>query len=377
METSTPRETGEAAPKKAKVQQEQQQQNPNIDDPVDQKPAAVEEATTSIHVKLDALGKEINDIEEEIAKLSNAAEATTKKAKDDENARLKTLMSLKDKRAELEKSFASGTYYGELSEFWELEASTNVRVDWKHFVRDESTINMMQCRVGGSKQVESSYKATREDALDCQTDVMPAASTRFAPSSQSKIDRRDSIWPTDIFGNPCAKSQEIAHVLPAGPQDSKEWVEVAAAATGLSRSESLLVKKKALRGVKMNPSGDGSRRKAGTGLVHFTSNKLRLQHQKTYLDGSDPQAMVIPVMSLAEAKDWKGEGYSAIFVLGSPQGVKGVDADAADVSSVYTDVGLTKEALRTNRMTRDAATTEIEKARTLLRQAILALGEYV
>jgi hypothetical protein len=113
-----------------------------------------------------------------------------------------------------------------------------------------------------------------------------------------------------------ARDQHIAHLIPAGPeQHHKHWLNVACAVLGIESSAPIDVKKKAARGCKMGTNntrtseqqdiatstrnatnlsmGDstinkGPPRMAGTGVLRFVANKIRLKGQVTALDGINP-----------------------------------------------------------------------------------------
>ena len=63
------------------------------------------------------------------------------------------------------------------------------------------------------------------------------------------------------------------------------------------------------------------------------SNKIRLRDQKHGLDGNNPSFFIVPVMELEKAKNWKGESYRAIFLIGKPKG----DFDFDDEYSFQAD----------------------------------------
>ena len=56
-----------------------------------------------------------------------------------------------------------------------------------------------------------------------------------------------------------------------------------------------------------------------TGVVHFVSNKIRMKNQKVYFDGRKPLVLLIPCMTLEQAKGWRGEKYTAVFLAGLPR----------------------------------------------------------
>ncbi|KAG7369541.1 hypothetical protein IV203_027287 [Nitzschia inconspicua] len=147
---------------------------------------------------------------------------------------------------------------------------------------------------------------------------------------QSSKITRDAVWPKDIFGRE-ADSQHIAHLLPAGKSVShKQWLNIAAAVLGIQNDADMTVKKKAARGyvsqeksqLKLTQESESNsekrpnqeQKKPRAGVIHFVTNKIRLQSQENTLDGAEPTVLIVPVMTLQGAKDWRGEGYSAILL---------------------------------------------------------------
>jgi hypothetical protein len=203
--------------------------------------------------------------------------------------------------------------------------------------------------------------------------------SRTSASTQKSEKLRNRIWPTDIFGNE-ADRQQIAHLLPAGKDYHNEWINVAAAVVGLKNSSSVVEKMKATRGVQRAPMPTSDRksrvdekqpRKSDTGVVHFVSNKIRLEGQGRILDGDEPQGLLVPVMAMEDAKKWRGEKYEAIFLLGQPAGK--FEVDTSKISKFYKEVRLDETILAENDLVKDATSVEIERARVLLEHAFLAL----
>ena len=251
--------------------------------------------------------------------------------------------------------------------------------------------------------------------------------TSSGPQADAKA--RNAVWPTDIFGIDAKYDQEVAHLLPAGKEYSKDWSDVACAVLGICTQEWLgqscnqpregdqsdhqqidtggtsknceelsnAIKMKAVRGCikpragsckgnhqQTEPGdtsvGSNSKRKAsrdpGTGVVHFVTNKIRLQGQSSALDGDSPYCMIVPVMTLKDAKEWRGKGYEAICFVGRPSSCHGAEAEGGQL---YDVIGLTRSALCDikHEHTRDALRWELEMACEFLKEAVLALVEMI
>jgi hypothetical protein len=171
----------------------------------------------------------------------------------------------------------------------------------------------------------------------------------------------------------------------------KQWLNVACAALGIQRSVALNVKKKAARGyiqedyhtsirnasnvaLSDSVSTNRSSRREGTGVIHFVSNKIRLLGQSLSLDGPHPKCLIVPVMTLNDARNWRGEGYKAVCFAGVP---KGSPLDVDNSGDVYKTIGLSDLALRSVEYTRDAEQDEVNLARTFLAKAVCALLDMI
>ncbi|KAG7369638.1 hypothetical protein IV203_027384 [Nitzschia inconspicua] len=142
---------------------------------------------------------------------------------------------------------------------------------------------------------------------------------------------RTVVWPTDIFGDK-AYRHDIAQLIPDG-----KCLNVAAAVLGIQDNE-------ATRGFipeetsQANPTHHDStgkyapknQKEPRTRVVHFVTNKITLHGQKFSLDS--PILLIVPVMTLQQAKDPRGEGCLAICPAGYP---RVNPLDVIDASEVY------------------------------------------
>jgi hypothetical protein len=211
------------------------------------------------------------------------------------------------------------------------------------------------------------YQLTRQGALNSQTEIVDSNTSRSSAASQSKDNIRNKVWPTDIFGNK-GVDEEIAHLLPAAKQQHKEWIYVAAAVVGIGLNAKPDELKKAVRGYKKERN-----RCAGTGVVHFVSNKLRMFAQRNVLDVDSPCALLIPVMNLTQAKTWEGEAYSALFVMGWPEKLDSSQQDRFLKS--YRTVDLSTPIVMSGNVIEDATSEDIKVALKNLIDAVLVLRD--
>jgi hypothetical protein len=78
-------------------------------------------------------------------------------------------------------------------------------------------------------------------------------------------------------------------------------------------------------------------------MKHLITNRIRLFLQKEYFDQS-PCILIVPVLTLQAAREWKGDGYPAIFLAGAfPRDCEQTGEAGTHASDVYL---LTPEARR-------------------------------
>ena len=127
---------------------------------------------------------------------------------------------------------------------------------------------------------------------------------------------KKKIWCVDIFARLLeeSKNSEVAHLLPDAPGHAVEWYDVACWAMGVDPENidwSTVLR--LLHGTK----GKDNKRVFGCGLRHFVANKARINGQERLLDKEDPQLLILPILTIQQCKDWNGEEYEAIVLIGA------------------------------------------------------------
>ena len=289
------------------------------------------------------------------------------------------LSALKEELWALKLDFTTGKYFGFLDVYWKTEAvpvashHTYQNIQWSNYQRTKEEACKIQVRCWINKEINSNtpYEDTRAGAMDKKFDIVSSDRSRTSQSNQNEREIRNSVWPVDIFGNKATR-QHIAHLLPAGCTFHKEWMPVAAVILGMDHQESSSDQlKKAVRGFK--PQG-AKNKVPGSGVVHFVSNKLRMNSQGHVFDGGEAFGLLIPTLSLSEAKEWNGEAYNALFVMGKPSDGQG---SQTCTPTWYNDVQLNTETVMLGAAVRDATSGEIEDARMTLIHAVLALRNMI
>lgn len=127
-----------------------------------------------------------------------------------------------------------------------------------------------------------------------------------------------------------------------------------------------------------------------TGVVHFVSNKIRLQQQGYLLDGDAPTLLIVPCMTVERANIWKGEKYKAVVLAGLPcysnvpeayddayAGLSHGEIAAGVAEKGRLDGHLAKQCFKKLGLNKNEQEDLLTKARQGLEGAVLGLTEFV
>ncbi|KAL3912966.1 MAG: hypothetical protein SGILL_006679 [Bacillariaceae sp.] len=264
----------------------------------------------------------------------------------------------------------SGGFYTHTKNVWSA-VPENLHTDashWKRFIRSEASLNFNCIAMSRDKKQRKWYQQTRTHAVEVDSVIVDPSSSRSSPSLLTK----EAIWHTDINGNVNNEYVEGAHILPAGDSDHVDWYNIGGAAVGLGVSASTKEKLRAVRGCK-NMLTAQQKRHYHEGVLHLVSNRLYLKSQKQHIDGQRPKMLIVPIRSYDQVVGWKGEGYSAIVLVGEPE----TDVPLPEDLQVSDDKK--KEVYRESRLNREttADSQDVTQACNLLRDGVLALAEMI
>jgi hypothetical protein len=114
-----------------------------------------------------------------------------------------------------------GTYYTTISDLWGTQAARpfNNDLDKNALRRLEIKTALQNCRhvQNGQRTTIDPYNATAASLRDCNFHPKPEISRTSHSNSRTK----QVIWPQNILDT--SNNGEIAHLLPAGPQDASTW----------------------------------------------------------------------------------------------------------------------------------------------------------
>ena len=84
---------------------------------------------------------------------------------------------------------------------------------------------------------------------------------------------------------------------------------------------------------------------------------------------------MIPIMTIEAAKNWKGEAYDTVFIVGKP--LSSTEPGGIDVPALYHAVGVNTAAVLEGGTVFDATGEDIEAAREILIHAVLAVRNLI
>jgi len=242
--------------------------------------------------------------------------------------------------------FWMGRMFAKLSSVWEIEYRKVTDGAWESFRRTR-TPGMLLAR--SSVSVESTAAADRPyivtKASEDEARVPIGTTQSLFPNTKSGTSERiQNIWPCDFAGKPLKDGMGVKTtylVPPATERGHEQWIDIAAAVLGLPPDASIDIKLKGLRGSKIITKSQQKRlHNYDTGVVHMITNKVLMKRQ--VWDGINPKLLLIPCLTMDQAKAWNGEAYCAIALAGLPKGGQ-VLPYTCEESSVYRDVGLAEE----------------------------------
>ena len=160
---------------------------------------------------------------------------------------------------------------------------------------------------GGAYGVQE-FKKTKT-LMDTNDSIANAKSEGHSSRAKKRI------WDMDILGRPLETllESEVAHMIPAAENHAIEWYDVASWAMGLDPSDTTWGEIfRMLHGTK----GEDGKRVYGSGIRHFVANKAPIVGQEKVLDKEDPQLLLLPIKTPEECREWNGEYYEAIVLIG-------------------------------------------------------------
>ena len=264
----------------------------------------------------------------------------------------------------------SGGFYTHTKNVWSA-VPRNLSTEashWKRFIRSEASVDFNCIAMSRDKKQRKWYQQTRTHAVEVDSVIVDPSSSSSSPSPLTK----EAIWHTDIIENENNEYVEGAHILPAGESDHVDWYNIGGAAVGLGVSASTKEKLRAVRGCK-NMLTAQQNRHDHEGVLHLVSNRLYLKSQKQHIDGQRPKMLIVPIRSCDQVVGWKGEGYSAVVLVGEPE----IDVPLPEELLVSEEKK--KEVYRESRLNREstADSQDVTQACNLLRDGVLALAEMI
>ncbi|CAJ1970171.1 unnamed protein product [Cylindrotheca closterium] len=348
----------------------------------------------------------------------------------------KRLKESEEKRKESEEknkaleALETGEYYMSYNDLWNINL-----VEYKQDHLDALTrAGPPSIERNGLKYYERTLRLATDETGDY---VVAERDGRSGVSSRGSYTKA-KIWPFDVLASTLSddkkrsrhrvKGSQVAHLVPAGKVFASLHTYVAPMVFGLQNASFETVQKLIHGSRKKNEETDGDKattkkeqkpdsnesasetnaqqlgknRKVNlVGTKHFTTNMIRLKGQESNFD-TKPHLLIVPILSSKNAVAWQGEGYEALFIIGTPKPLnkmgfntvpfdgnrsEGLDHEGPrptvvlddrtvdesrteSIGAVADEVGLKEEGTT-------ASEEEIEIARKLLETAVLALAHCV
>jgi hypothetical protein len=264
----------------------------------------------------------------------------------------------------------NGTFYTTLDESWGVKT---VPCRPRHF----SNLRRERMPDFTDPYLLVAYTATRDSAF--RADTVVAGGDRTACTS---ITKGDEIWPRDVFGF-VDKVAKLAHLVPASASNASMYADVARCVFAVGDGElDGDILQKLIHGSKMrvdseednqnaddpDDSRNASTRIKNTGMKHLITNRIRLFLQKEYFE-QRPCILIVPVLTLQAAREWKGDGYPAIFLAGAfPRDCEQTGEAGTHASDVYRLTPGSRRRIKT------ATPSQANTARRLLEATVLGLA---
>jgi hypothetical protein len=221
------------------------------------------------------------------------------------------------------------------------------------------------------------FKRKKTVKIDCyvatETDARDNVEYRSLPwlSNSASVVSGLSDCDIDIFGIPRTGADQRAHLMPNSKRDAMKWSiavpwilpDVPDVVRGETQDDFLNRMNRYINGSRKRGSTE-TKRKTGSGIKHFLSNRIVLRHQGPMYD-KNPRILIIPILTADQAKTWNGGDYDAVVLAANHGNVA--------ASEVYDDVravpinGILQECL--------ADRDEIDKARELLSCVVQSLSQ--
>jgi hypothetical protein len=129
--------------------------------------------------------------------------------------------------------------------------------------------------------------------------------------SSNHSTNKTKIWKTPVVG-PLDENVQIAHLVPAAVDHANSYWFVTDFLFGMGKERTW---KEVLRILHGSKGHKKKSRTPNTGIKHMVTNKVLLHGQALYFDKYPACVVIVPILALQEALDWRGGGYEAIMLI--------------------------------------------------------------
>ena len=232
----------------------------------------------------------------EAAKAEAEARAAKAEAPADEERALRTSAEARAAKADEESALRTGTFFSTIEELW---AFKNIS-----FQNHESFVRSHNVPDGDNLYEKTVEAAKKGDEKDDET-----------YNSAEKFSAQE-----DIFGN----RDPIADLLPYSSSCASYWFPIVpwVLCTGEEKLSWDFMQKCLHGSSKVTDVGlengsemSGETRLPNVGIIHFPTNRIQLVGQE-FCFYTYPCVIIVPILSVENVRNWRGEGYDAIVLAG-------------------------------------------------------------
>ena len=254
-----------------------------------------------------------------------------------EAAKAEALRTSAEARAARAEALNAGTFFAAIDVVW--KSSKKGYID-----NHESFVRSHDVPDDKNRYAETVVAAKMENTKVNENDETASEFSQSQPSFNSGRSRDSSVR-VDIFGTqgPDAHS---AHLLPHSSRCASHWFHIVPWVLYTNKEElSWDFLQKCIHGsTNVADAGheNGSKKSGATklpkfGIKHFPTNRIHMTAQATYFD-TYPCVIIVPIMSVDNVRDWKGERYDAIVLAGDWKDEKKKPLVDVKASVVYTSI---------------------------------------
>ena len=257
--------------------------------------------------------------------------------------------------SEAKGAITDGTFFTTIDELWAKKSVSFKNADVTVFNRSHH----VTWKVNGKDDDRYKRTADGKPAIGKDDEVKEEANDDEQGEAQNDatdmaIDIPDNKTKEDEVGSKCSAATkssastvkfdcglfrdkvgfaQSAYLMPHSPACAATWFAfvpwVLATSETFENKEKWNYWSECIHGFNKETNG-GEQREKHVGIKHFPTNRISLQGPKDIYD-DNPCLLIVPILTVGQVKDWKGEGYEAIVLAGKWPIDEAAKTEAAEV----------------------------------------------